>query len=359
MKYIGNKQRLLDFIDNVVQKEKLPQKGTFIDIFTGTTSVAQHYKKKGYKIITNDFMTYSYVFQQAYIKNNQFPKFNNLLRSKYFNISPTSLNSKYEPLKIIIDYLNKLSGKRGFIFQNYAPAGEFKRQFFSNENAIRIDAAREQLDEWQKEGLLSENEFYVLLASLIDAADFVANISGTYGAYLKIWRSMALKPFTMLIPNLIESNLEHQIYQKDSNKIICDLKGDILYIDPPYNTRQYASNFHILETLACWDNPQVYGKTGLRLYENQKSAYSQRTKCKDVFADLINEAKADYILMSYNNEGIIPHEFILDTLSKKGNVKVYTKDYRRFRTERDNENRHYKVPDDRIQEIIYFVRTKK
>ncbi|MDD5638569.1 MAG: DNA adenine methylase [Candidatus Pacebacteria bacterium] len=357
MKYIGNKQRLLDFIDEVVQKEKLPQKGTFVDIFTGTTSVAQHYKKKGYRIIANDFMTYSYVFQQAYIKNNQFPEFKNLLHSKYFNIN-SSLSDKYEPLKIVIDYLNRLPGKKGFIFRHYAPAGEFRRHFFSNENAMRIDATREQLDKWQKEELLNENEFYVLLASLIDAADFVANISGTYGAYLKIWRSMALKPFTMLIPNLIESNLEHQIYQEDSNKIISDLEGDILYIDPPYNTRQYASNFHILETLARWDNPQIYGKTGLRTYESQKSAYSQRTKCKDVFVDLINKAKADYILMSYNNEGIIPHEFILDTLSKKGNVRVYTKDYRRFRTEQDNENRHYKVPDDKVKEIIYFVRVK-
>ena len=358
MKYIGNKQRLLDFIDNVIQKEGLPQKGIFIDIFTGTTSVAQHYKKKGYKIISNDFMTYSYVFQQAYIKNNQVPKFNNLLQSRNFNINPTSLKSKYGALKIVIDYLNRLPGKKGFIFQNYAPAGEFKRQFFSNENAMRIDVTREQLDKWQKEELVSESEFYILLASLIDAADFVANISGTYGAYLKIWRSMALKPFTMLIPDLIESNLEHRVYKEDSNKIISDLRGDILYIDPPYNTRQYAANFHILETLARWDNPQVYGKTGLRPYGEQKSAYSQRTKCEGTFTDLINKARADYILMSYNNEGIIPHKFILDALGRKGEVKVYTKNYRRFRTERDHENRHYKVPDDRVKETIYFMRTK-
>jgi len=359
MKYIGNKQRLLDFIDGVVQSERLPQKGTFIDIFTGTTNVAQHYKKKGYKIISNDFMTYSYVFQQAYIKNNQFPKFNNLLRSKFFNVNPVSLDGKDEPLKVVIDYLNRLSGKKGFIFQNYAPAGKFKRQFFSNENAVRIDATREQLDKWQKEKLVSKSEFYILLASLIDAADFVANISGTYGAYLKIWRSMALKPFTIIIPNLIENNLTHEVYKENSNKIIGNLEGDILYIDPPYNTRQYAANFHILETLACWDNPQVYGKTGLRPYEKQKSAYSQRTKCEEAFANLINKAKADYILMSYNNEGIVPRKFILDTLGKRGVVKVHTKDYRRFRTERDHENRHYKVSDDKVQELIYFVKVIK
>lgn len=359
MKYIGNKQRLLDFIDSVVQAEGLPRKGTFIDIFTGTTSVAKHYKKKGYRIIANDFMTYSYIFQQAYIKNNRFPKFDNLLQSKYFNVKSASLNNKYEPLKIIIDYLNKLPGKKGFVFKNYAPAGEFKRQFFSNKNAKHIDATREQLNKWKKERLLNKNEFYILLASLIDAADFVANISGTYGAYLKIWRSMALKPFTMTIPILIESNLPHKVYKEDSNKIIDNLRGDILYIDPPYNTRQYAANFHVLETLACWDKPQIYGKTGLRPYEDKKSAYSQKTKCQEVFADLINRARVNYVLMSYNNEGIIPHKFILDTLGKKGDVRVYTKNYRRFRTERDHENRHYKVPDDRVQELIYFVKTKR
>jgi len=359
MKYIGNKQRLLHFIDSVIESENLPQQGIFIDIFTGTTNVAQHYKKKGYRIISNDFMTYSYVFQQAYIKNNQFPKFNSLLQSKYFKINPVLLDNKYEPLRIVVDYLNKLCGKKGFIYRHYAPAGEYKRKFFSNENAMRIDATREQLHKWKDEGLLNESEFYILLASLIDAADFVANISGTYGAYLKIWRSMALKPFTMIVPNLIESNLEHQVYKDDSNKIIDDLTGDILYIDPPYNSRQYAANFHILETLACWDKPKVYGKTGLRPYEEKKSVYSQKSKCEEFFAELIAKARANYILMSYNNEGIIPHDFIIKTLSKRGDVRVYTRDYRRFRTERDHENRHYKVRDDRVQENIYVARIKQ
>ena len=355
MKYIGNKQRLLDFIDDVIQKENLPQEGTFIDIFTGTTSVAQHYKKKGYKIITNDFMTYSYVFQQAYIKNNKFPEFKNLFRSRHFSINSNSLN-KYEPLKIVIDYLNRLPGKNGFMFKHYAPAGEFGRQFFSNKNAQKIDAVRNKIEEWKINNLINENEFYILLSSLINAADFVANISGTYGAYLKIWRSMALKPFTMLIPQLIESKLKHEIYKQDANELIKNIKGDILYIDPPYNTRQYAPNFHILETLACWDNPEVNGKTGLRPYDSQKSLYSQKSTCQKVFSDLINNAKVKYILMSYNNEGIIPTEFIQKTLERRGKVKIYRQNYRRFRTERDHEKRHYKVSEDKVIEMIYFVK---
>lgn len=348
----------MDFIDNVVEKENLPKRGIFLDIFTGTTNVAQHYKKKGYKIIANDFMTYSYVFQSAYIKTNQYPEFKKLLSSKYFKNVNGNFNDKKEPLKIVIDYLNKLPDKKGFMFKHYAPGGEHKRQYFSNENAIKIDATRNQIDKWNKEGLVSDEEFNILLASLIDAADFVANTSGTYGAYLKIWRSMALKPFIMKVPELIEGDIDHEIYKEDSNEIIDKFKADILYIDPPYNSRQYAPNFHILETLARWDNPVVNGKTGLRPYANQKSGYSQKEKSQEVFSDLINKAKADYILMSYNNEGIIPKDFILDTLGKKGKVKIYKKDYRRFRTERDHENRHYKVSDDRVQEIVYFVKVK-
>lgn len=356
MKYIGNKQRLLGFIDSVISKEGLPSKGTLVDIFTGTTNVARHYKKKGYRLITNDFMTYSYVFQHAYIKNNKYPTFEKVIKTKKITISSKILNSKVDALSAVIQYLNNMPGEKGFIFEHYAPAGKYKRQFFSNENAKKIDAARDKIEIWKTNSLINKNEYYILLSSLIDAADFVANMSGTYGAYLKIWRSMALKPFTMFVPQLIESNLDHEVYKQDANELIRKIKGDILYIDPPYNGRQYAPNFHVLETLACWDNPKVNGKTGLRPYDSQKSLYSQKSKCNEVFADLIENADTKYILMSYNNEGIISDEFIRKTLGKRGKVKIYQQEYRRFRTERDHEKRRYRVPDDKVTEIIYSVK---
>jgi len=359
MKYIGNKQRLLNFIDNVVINEGLPTQGTFIDIFTGTTNVAKYFKEKGYRLITNDFMTYSYVFQNAYIKNNQYPTFIKLIKSEKIVANSKIFKYKTDVLNSVIQYLNNLSGKEGFIFKNYAPAGQYGRQFFSNENAKKIDATRDKIEDWKQSNLINENEYYILLSSLIDAADFVANMSGTYGAYLKIWRSMALKPFTMLTPQLIETNLNHRVYKQDSNELIKKIKGDILYIDPPYNSRQYAPNFHILETLACWDNPKVNGKTGLRPYDSQKSLYSQKTTCNNAFADLIKNANTKYILMSYNNEGIIPDKFIRDTLGKRGKIKVYNQMYRRFRTEKDHEKRHYKVADDKVTELIYFVKICK
>ncbi|NUM25354.1 MAG: DNA adenine methylase [Candidatus Buchananbacteria bacterium] len=358
MKYIGNKNRLLNFIDSVIQKEKVPKKGTFIDIFTGTTNVAQFYKKKGYKIISNDFMTYSYAFQKTYIENNSYPDFNKLL--KELGIKPVKklLATKDGSLEAVIDYLNGLDGSEGYFFENYAPGGKHGRRFFSDENAKRVDSIRDTIDVWHKKKLLQDSEYYILLSSLIDATDFVANMSGTYGAYLKIWRSMALKKLTLKVPNLIESKLNHKVYQEDSNLLIRKIKGDILYIDPPYNSRQYAPNFHVLESLAVWDKASLRGKTGLRPYDHQKSRYSQKNNCEEALADLIENSDVNYILMSYNNEGIIPEDFIKKVLRSRGAVKVYKYDYKRFRTERDHEKRKYKVPDDKVTEYIYFVKVK-
>jgi len=356
MKYIGNKSRLLGFIDKVVAEEKLPDKGTFIDVFTGTTSVAQHYKKKGYRIIANDFMTYSYVFQNAYIKNNKYPGYYNLFKNENIGSFQKAPRAQETALSTIINYLNNIPGKEGFVFQHYAPAGEDGRQFFSNENAKKIDAIRDKIEIWKSTSLIDEDEFYVLLSSLIDAADFVANMSGTYGAYLKIWRPMALKKLNMAVPRLISSEIDHKIYKQDANKLIRNIAGDIIYIDPPYNGRQYAPNFHVLETLACWDNPKLKGKTGLRPYDEQKSLYSLKSSCNNAFSDLIANTSAEYILLSYNNEGIIPEEFIKKVLSKKGKLRIYEQEYRRFRTERDHLKRRYKVPDNKVKERIYFVK---
>jgi adenine-specific DNA-methyltransferase len=371
MKYIGNKFRLLPFIDRVITQEKLPPKGIFCDIFTGTTNVAQFYKKKGYKLITCDIMYYSYVFQYAYIKVNYYPSFSKLLQNekRIMNIkkriqsaSLIKEDENKENLQAVLNYLNNLPREEGFIYLNYAPTGsstgKYQRQFFSDENAKRIDAIRTRIQFWKDNKWITDEEFFILLASLIDAADFVANISGTYGAFLKIWRSMALKSLNLLLPSLIESKFGHEIYLEDANKLIRNIKCDILYLDPPYNTRQYAANFHILETIAKRDNPKIYGKTGLRLYDGQKSDYNIKGKCEEKFADLVKNADCEYILMSYNNEGIIREKVIREVLSEKGTLKIFTQPYRRFRTDSENVKRHFKVPDDIVIEKLYLVKSK-
>lgn len=343
MKYIGNKTRLLDFIENSMVESAISFKGTFCDIFGGTGSVGRHFKGKGFKVISNDFMTYSYIIQYVSVYLNQMPTFDNL-----------GLGN----VDTVIQYLNNLEPIEGYVFQNYAPSGICGRQYFSDINAKKIDAVREQIQSWYNGNLISKDEFFVLLSSLIDAADFVANISGTYGAYLKIWRSMALKPLTLKVPEIDNNNKYNEIYQQDANNLIKQIECDVLYIDPPYNERQYAPNFHVLESLAVWDKQELLGKTGQRMYEDKKSKYCLKKESVIAFNDLIVNAKSKYIVVSYNNEGIIPREKIINILKSKGEVTEYTTDYRRFRTERDNEHRQYKQCDDKVIEHLYIVNVR-
>lgn len=341
MKYIGNKTRLLDFILKSMHDCQIPMSGVFFDIFGGTGSVGGFFKQKGFKIISNDIMTYSYIHQYATVKMNLMPDFNGVSK---------------DGISGVLKYLNSLSPQKGYVFDNYAPSGQYGRQYFSDENAMKIDSVRDCIENWKTVGKISLEEFFVLVCSLINAADFVANISGTYGAYLKIWRSMALKPMLLSKPEIFNNGKTNCIYQKDANELIKSVESDVLYLDPPYNERQYAPNFHVLESLAIWDKPVLAGKTGQREYSSKKSLYCQKKHAVTAFEELIEQAKTKYIVLSYNNEGIIPRDHIIRILSDKGVVREYSTDYRRFRTEKDNDHRQYKDCEDKVIERLYIVK---
>jgi adenine-specific DNA-methyltransferase len=204
--------------------------------------------------------------------------------------------------------------------------------------------------------IINQNEKYYLLAILIDAVDHVANMSGTYGAYLKIWRSVALKRLLLKKRQIINNNKFNTVYQRPAEELIKSISGDVLYLDPPYNSRQYAPNFHVLESLAVWDKQALVGKTGLRDYSNQKSSFSSKRSAPKALRSIIEDAQFPLIALSYNNEGIISHSEIEDILSRFGKVNVFTTDYRRFRTERDHESRKYKEVDDRTKEYLFVLR---
>lgn len=343
MKYIGNKTRLLDFIDKSMQAAGVVQSGVFADLFSGTASVGKYFKRKGLQVISNDLMTYSYYAQYILIKLSQLPNF--------AKVSQSGLDGALEEL-------NSLSPKKGYAFENYAPSGKYHRQYFSDANAQKIDAIRDKIQQWYNDGLINVDEHAILVYALIDAADFVANISGTYGAYLKIWRSMALKPLTLKEPDIVKGDWINQIYQEDANRLIKRIQADIVYLDPPYNARQYAPNFHVLESLAVWDKQELHGKTGQRDYSDKKSLYCQKTTAENAFADLIKNIRSKYIVLSYNNEGIIPREKIISILEMRGEVQEFTTDYKRFRTEKDHAHRHYKKCNDKVLEHLFVVKVR-
>jgi len=351
MRFIGSKENLIFFIDRVIQEMGI-EGDTFFDIFSGTTKVAQHFKRKNYSIISNDNLYFSYILQKTYIENNTIPKF--LLLTKWLKQKEIYDFSKIE-LENVIDFLNNVKGIEGYVFENYAPLGKYQRMYLSNENARKVDGILKSISLWKKSNLISEIEQIILKTSLVEAVPFISNISGTYGAYLKSWDKRSFNSLTLKIPKFILSTNQHYCFQKDANELIRDIEADILYLDPPYNTRQYISNYHVLESIAKDDKIKLKGKTGLReddyLY---KSQFSQKRQCVEALEDLIMNAKVNYILMSYNSEGIIPESKISKIFKKKGkNYIKFEEKYRRFRSNSNIESKK------NVIEYIYFIEIPK
>ena len=343
MNYIGSKLSLLGFLERSIlkaldKKTKTKKNKVFCDLFAGTGAVGSHFKQRGYKIIANDIQYYSYVLNRHYIGNHKELKFLNLLK-----LIPQLKNSS-DKKKTVCDFLSNLKGIKGFIYNNYSWGGtqntKQPRQYFSDENAMLCDAVRAKIESLKKQQLLTEDEYYFLIASLLESIDGYANTTGVYGAFLKRLKKSALRKFTLKPAPLFKSRRKQKVFNEEANQLIKKLQADILYLDPPYNQRQYSANYHLLETIAKYDNPPLFGKTGLRQDKSQKSPYCSRSQAKAVFKDLILSAKAKYIFLSYNNEGLMSLKDIKEIMSLKGKYGCFTKLYNRYKA--DN-NRDYRA----------------
>ncbi|KKP88978.1 MAG: Site-specific DNA-methyltransferase (Adenine-specific) [Berkelbacteria bacterium GW2011_GWA2_35_9] len=359
MNYIGSKLSLLKFLEESINKVVDPEKNRadrncdiFCDLFAGTGIVGSYFKKKGYKIIANDIQYYSYVLNRHYIGNHKELYFAKLTKEIPDLINIGVKNRK----KFVCDYLSNLRGVKGFIYKNYCLSGtkdeEEQRQYFSDENGMRCDAIRQKIENWKEQNLISDDEYYFLITSLVESIDKYANTASVYGAFLKKLKKTAQNNLILKPAELIINDREHSVFNEDINDIVGKIKSDILYLDPPYNHRQYATNYHLLETIAKYDNPKIYGKTGLREYQNQKSLYCSRTHIKKVFKDLILKAKTKYIFLSYSNEGLMTLKDIREIMALKGRYGYFTKKYNRFMADKP-ENRYYKAK--KTIEYLHYV----
>ncbi len=338
MNYIGSKYSLLSFLDDSITKvigQDIDNK-IFCDLFAGTSVVGKYFKQKGFQIIANDIQYYSYVLCKQYIENHS---------ELVFNGVRDEINIKNNSIIEVCKYLDELPLKEGFIFNNFCKGNknEDYRLYFSDYNGKKCDTIRMKIESWHKNNNITDGEYYFLLATLLENIDKVANTASVYGAFLKKIKTSAQKKLIMKPAEMIYNKQEHYVYNEDANKLIRNIKTDILYLDPPYNQRQYSANYHVLETIAKYDNPILKGKTGMRDYSLQKSCYCNKRKVKETFEDLIANADTKYIFLSYNNEGLMSLDEIKQIMSKRGQYGYFSKQYNRFKADNESAIRHIKT----------------
>jgi len=345
MRYLGNKTKLLHFIEHVIQKYHI--EGTiFADLFAGTGSVSDYFKEN-YQIIANDYLYFSTVLTKAKLLNKSEPKFD--LFHLQYGVSPFKwLNTKrYEPQ----DHY--------FIYKNYTPVGN--RMYFTETNALKIDGMRIDIEELYRLGIFNEKEYVYLLASLIESVTKVSNTSGTYQAFFKFWEYRALKDFVLEPLVMKEANNVHplnQVFNENTNLLVRRISGDIAYIDPPYTITQYTNSYHLLETIAKYDSPDIFGKTGRRV-NREFSGYSNRHKAIFEFEDLFRQIDFEHVLISYSNQSIVPIDELVELarlFAVNHEVYVEKSEYREYSTNHPS----YKGNGETLQEtIIYFRKNRE
>lgn len=350
MRFIGNKENLSEVIYLILTKKGIKGR-SFVDFFAGTASVGRFFKKKGYEIFSSDMLYFSYCLQRAYIENNHNPSFVRL--RDFIKMEDPFLCSS--PLETVLNFLNTINPIEGFLYQNYAPGGtahlDQPRMYLSDDNAKKIDAVRNEIEYWQKKNYLTENEYFILLACLIESVSLFTNVSGVYAAFQKKWDSRALKKFILKSIEIINSDKNNKVFYGNSIKELSHVKTDILYLDPPYNTRQYAPNYHLIETIARYDNPKIYGVTGMRPYKEQKSSFCNKKMALTDLAIIAGNFNYKYLVLSYNSEGIMPRNSIENILKNYGELEVEEFEYPRFKS--NNKGKSIK----KVYEYIYILKS--
>ncbi len=335
--YIGNKRKLLPLIYEAIRRTGV-REGTFFDAFAGSGVVSRLAKAAGFRVVANDWEPYSEVTNKAYIATNAPPAFGRL-----------------GGMENAVAALNALSGKRGYIASHYCPANDesydtvSERMFYTQENGRRIDAIREQIEDWRGEGRIDEAEEAVLLAPLIYQASYCSNTSGVFKGFHNGWGGATKTAWyrirsylTLKAPQLLDNGQLNVVLRADASEVADEIECDIAYLDPPYNQHQYGANYHLLNTVALWDKPPIsprisgngkQDKAAIRKDWRtlRRSAYCYKRSATEAFANLVGRLRARYVLVSYSTDGIIPVEKLLSVLGECGDLTVVPRRYKRYR----------------------------
>jgi adenine-specific DNA-methyltransferase len=306
-KYLGAKTRLLDFLEGAILSRSGPSIGCFVDAFSGTGAVADRFRGHAHRVVANDILYSNYVTNRAFLATDA---------------------GDLDGLRGTLDELNGLPGSEGYVFESYGG------RYFTEENAALIDSRREAIES------LAGRLRVPLLASLLYAADKVANTAGQYDAYLKSLGESAYDVdgrhrvdanaygrLLLKMPLLRDGVPPAEVHNRDAAELVAAVEADVLYLDPPYNTRQYADLYHVLENIALWRKPELAGKTRKFDRSGLRSPFSSRRACRTALECLVASARARHIFLSYNSEGMIAKDEIVATLRRRGTVEVLETDY--------------------------------
>ncbi|MGV3632664.1 MAG: DNA adenine methylase [Bacteroidota bacterium] len=335
MRFIGNKELIIQDIKALLDKQGLMDSElTLFDAFCGTGAVSDSFKDS-FHIVSNDMLNWCVIYTKGRIcapdctfENLGFDPF------RYFNSNQEIL--------------------QGFFYENYSP-GASERMYFTAENAGRIDYFRTTIENWKNAHLITDNEYAFLLASLIESVSVVSNTAGVYGAFLKHWDPRALKPIEFKsVPANGSQHRETAFLNSKLEDVISEINCDILYLDPPYTQNQYGTQYHLLETLILYDNPDVSAITGSRSTAPMRSDWSRDFKSHILFDKILAGTKARYIVFSYSKDGFMSKSFIEASMKRYGKAETYLckkLSYRKYTNFKSKEkNDHF--------EYLFFVERK-
>ena len=327
-RYLGSKFKLCPFI-NWVYENKCYDINSVADIFAGTGSVAHMFNLFNKKIIVNDLLYSNYLIYQT-----------------FFSDSEIDLDKIQE---LIFDFNIASPTEENYFSEN------FGNSFFTMDNARKIGYIREEIEHIND---INFREKAILITSLIYATDKVANTCGHYDAYRR--KLDTTNELELLMPCLEDQyNQSNEIYKMDANELVKSIKTDLVYIDTPYNSRQYGDAYHLLENLAEWNKPEVFGVAKKEKDRSKTKSKYCTVKATDTFNDLINNINSKFILVSYNNmfkkgagrsNAKISQEEIIEILSTKGDVEVFSSAYKPFTTGKSNISNH--------EELLYFCEVR-
>ena len=294
IKYLGSKRLLVGVIGDIAEAVGAR---TALDLFTGTTRVAQELKGRGLHVTAADVASYSGVFGDCYIATDA------------ADIDPAEVRA-------VLDELAALPGVRGYVTETFCE----QSRYFQPHNGMRIDAIRDGIERDYRDSPLRP----ILLTSLLDAADRVDSTTGLQMAYLKSWAPRSYDDLSLRSPKLLPG-AGRTVVGDAAETARSTPRVDLAYLDPPYNQHRYFTNYHVWETIVRWDAPEHYGIACKRIDAREdatKSRFNRKREMPAALAELIGAVDAETVVVSYNDESWLTAEQMTAWLLEAGHEEV-------------------------------------